>query len=370
METTARPVDLALALGSTTSRPLAIISRHAIAISLALVGLFAAIDHVTGIEATFVMLTYMLPVAIVAWFRSRAAAFVVAACATTCTTWVFVAELATARVSAVLLNAAGALGMFALMIFVLHALRRFVERERKQRRAAVESLRHAERLNVIGTLAAGVAHELGTPLNVISGAAEMLGEGEPPRARIVELSGLILRQTEQITAIIRHLLDFGRRGGVAMAQVDLDRAVANTVDMLAATARKRGVTVAFDGGVGDAHAVRANARELEQVVSNLLINGVQAMPRGGPLHVTTRLELRDGRGYGTVVVADRGAGIRPEHLPYIFDPFFTTKGVGEGHGLGLSVSYGIVSDWGGTIEVASTPGQGATFRVLIPLASG
>ena len=119
--------------------------------------------------------------------------------------------------------------------------------------------------------------------------------------------------------------------------------------------------------------MRANPLELEQVVSNLMLNGIQAMPRGGQLHVTTSLEDRvDATGqrhaFGAIVVADEGVGISEADLPRIFDPFFTTKGVGEGTGLGLSVSYGIVSDWGGTIEVTSAPGRGARFAVLIPLA--
>jgi len=114
--------------------------------------------------------------------------------------------------------------------------------------------------------------------------------------------------------------------------------------------------------------VRANPRELEQVVSNLMLNGIQAMPKGGTLRVTTRTELRPDGEWAAIVVEDQGDGIRPEHLPFIFDPFFTTKGIGEGTGLGLSVSYGIVSDWGGKIEVDSRPGHGAQFSVLLPIA--
>jgi two-component system NtrC family sensor kinase len=257
--------------------------------------------------------------------------------------------------------------MFAAITVLLDALRRHVERERQQRRLAVEQLRHAERLNVIGTLAAGVAHELGTPLNVISGAAELLDER--PDESVREHAALILRQTEKITAIIRHLLDFGRRGGSPATDLELDQAVERGVELLATTARKRGARVIFTAGAAG-QRVRASARELEQVISNLMLNGLHAMTRGGSLRVTTGVERRGDIVYGTVAVADEGCGIAQEHLPCIFDPFFTTKGVGEGTGLGLSVSYGIVSDWGGRIEVTSRPGQGATFLVLLPSVRG
>jgi len=340
--------------------------RHVTLVSVAGVALIALVDHLTGVEITFVVMTYLAPIAAVTWFRSRRHGLAVSALATACAVLIVV-DNAGARLSAVVLDAVGAFGMFAAITVLLDALRRHVERERHQRRLAVEQLRHAERLNVIGTLAAGVAHELGTPLNVISGAAELIDECPDPAAR--EHAALILRQTEKITAIIRHLLDFGRRSGSPAADLELDRAVGRSVELLAATARKRGIQVVFDGGAAG-QRVRASSRELEQVVSNLMLNGIQAMVRGGSLRVATGVERRGDVSYGTISVADEGGGIAEDHLPRIFDPFFTTKGVGEGTGLGLSVSYGIVSDWGGRIEVTSRPGQGATFVVLIPSARG
>jgi two-component system, NtrC family, sensor kinase len=352
-----------------SSRVLACLTRHVVASSLVLLALLALLDHVTGVEATFVVLTYLLPIAAVAWHRSRGAALGVAVAATVCTMVIFVDTQPLARGIHVALNGLGAFGMFAVTIWILHALRGHVDRERAQRRAAVEQLRHAERLNVIGTLAAGVAHELGTPLNVISGAAEIMGEREQSSAKTAQLAALILRQTEQITAIIRHLLDFGRRAGSTSSTIDLDPTVAGTVELLSTTARKRDVVVRFSPQTSGMRHVCAGGRELEQVVSNLMLNGIQAMPRGGTLHVSTRIETLHGASFAAVIVEDEGAGIQPEHLPLIFDPFFTTKGVGEGTGLGLSVSYGIVSDWGGMIEVASTPGSGSSFVVLIPLAA-
>jgi signal transduction histidine kinase len=343
--------------------------RRVIPASVAAVALLAAFDHVTGIETTFVVLTYLLPIAAATWYHSRGAGIAFAVVSTAVTVAIFVDTHAGARTSATVLNGIGAFGMYIAAVFLLDALHQRVERERAQRRLAVEQLRHAERLNVIGTLAAGVAHEIGTPLNVISGAAEILAEDPITEVKASELSQLILNQTEKITAIIRHLLEFGRRGGTAITEVDVDRTIARTVELLAATARKRLVDLRFSGALGGEHPVRGSARELEQVVSNLVLNGIQAMPRGGALRISTRLEGRDGRTFAAIVVEDEGSGIREKDLPFIFDPFFTTKGVGEGTGLGLSVSYGIVQDWGGSFEVSSTPGRGTTFVVRMPLAT-
>ena len=345
-------------------------ARYPLVASLALVALFAAVDAATGVAATFVVLTYLVPIALITWFGSRRVALAIAAISTLCSALIFVRDHPELGRFAVAANAAGAFGMFVAFVGVLDALRRHVEREHRKGRAAIEQLRHAERLNVIGVLAAGVAHELGTPLNVISGAAEMLLEEEPERARVGRLGGLILRQTEQMTAIIRHLLDFGRRNAAAVEEIDVDRVVSGTAELLAATARRGGVDVELALGLGRDHPVRAGAHELEQVVSNLMLNGIQAMRDGGTLRVVTRLEHRGDTAYSAILVEDEGSGIAPEHLPCIFDPFFTTKGIGEGTGLGLSVSYGIVDDWGGAIEVQSAPGSGAAFTVLIPLARG
>jgi signal transduction histidine kinase len=342
--------------------------RTIIPASIVALALLAAFDHATGVETTFVVLTYLLPIAAATWYHSRVAGIAVAVVSTAVTVGIFVDTHAGARGSATVLNGIGAFGMYIAAAFLLDALHDRVERERAQRRLAVEQLRHAERLNVIGTLAAGVAHEIGTPLNVISGAAEILADDPITPAKASELSQLILNQSEKITAIIRHLLEFGRRGGTATAEVDVDGTIARALELLAATARKRGVDIRFAGTLGGEHRVRGSARELEQVVSNLALNGIQAMPHGGALHISTRVEARGEHAFAAIVVEDEGSGIREKDLPFIFDPFFTTKGVGEGTGLGLSVSYGIVQDWGGTFEVSSTPGRGTTFVVLMPLA--
>lgn len=341
--------------------------------TVVLVLLVASLDYASGLEITFVELMYLVPLAFATWFRGRSAGLATAAAAAAITTAITGDEIST---HAAVLNGLGALGIYAVFVWLLAALQVHVEREAERLRGVTDQLRHAERLNVLGVLAAGVAHELGTPLNVISGAAEMLEEDPGSPARTRELSRTVLNQTTRITAIVQNLLDFARRGGNALTKVkpaiELQVAVSTAVDLLAATARKRGTTIELVEGAPSL-AVRANRQEVEQVVSNLILNGIQAMPHGGHVTVETRSEQhpgRDGRPrtFGTIVVEDQGRGIAESDLPHIFDPFFTTKDVGEGTGLGLSVTYGIVTDLGGMIDVATEIGRGTRFVVRLPLA--
>ena len=200
---------------------LRVLERYALAVSVALVALFAVIDRVTGVEITFVVLTYLLPIAIATWFCSRRAGLIIALAST--------AGTALSPYNAIG-NAIGAFAMFAVFAWILAALRGHVERERLQRHATVDQLRHAERLNVIGTLAAGAAHEIGTPLNVISGAAEMfVGRRAHARERGEALDVDPAADRQDHRARSRHLLDFGRRGGTAPTSIALDAAVRDAV---------------------------------------------------------------------------------------------------------------------------------------------
>jgi len=182
-----------------------------------------------------------------------------------------------------------------------------------------------------------------------------------------------LRQTEKISAIIKHLLAFGRRGTGASEVVDLDRVASAATELLGATARQRRTKIAHELATQRVR-VRAADSQVEQVISNLVLNAIQAMPSGGTVRIKTGIATRRDadaieREFGAVTIADEGIGIAARDLSKIFDPFFTTKGVGEGTGLGLSVSYGIVQDHGGSIEVASEQGRGTTFTVLLPLVA-
>jgi signal transduction histidine kinase len=238
--------------------------------------------------------------------------------------------------------------------------------------AAIEQLRHADRLKTVGQIAAGLAHELGTPLNVVSERAEMVASNE---GDTLKNARIIMDESERMTRIIRQLLDFSRGPAFDPAVCKLGVIVEQTAEMLAPLAEKRGVTldVAVDGR---AQLVHADPTKIQQALTNLLINGMQSMPHGGHLRVgltcarATPPPNHGGRpdDYLALEVEDQGEGIDAQALPHIFDPFFTTKGIGEGTGLGLAVTYGIVREHGGWIEVQSAVGRGSRFTVYLPRA--
>jgi two-component system NtrC family sensor kinase len=224
-----------------------------------------------------------------------------------------------------------------------------------------EQLLHADKMASIGLLAAGVAHEVNTPLAGISSYAQMLRdqiEAADPRARLLEK---IERQSFRAAKIIGSLLNFSRSGSLDTAPVDLNRVI---LDVLALSEHQlASVRVKVRKELADdLPPVHGSASRLQQVFFNLVSNARDAMPTGGWMTLASWTE-------GQTVVAevrDTGDGIPREHLVRIFDPFFTTKGVGRGTGLGLSVAYGIVQDHRGSITVESLPRKGTTFRVTLP----
>lgn len=248
--------------------------------------------------------------------------------------------------------------------------------ETEARIATVEQLRHADRLATVGKLASGVAHEIGTPLNVIGVRARLLLTQQHPPAELAVHARSIVDQTERITSIVRQLLDFSRRRGAVLRTLDLQALVAHVVTMLEPLARKRQIQF-------DVHAssqpVNADQSQLQQVLTNIVVNGIHAMPRGGTVRIdldaapatppADHPDAGSNSSWVRLAVADAGCGIAPEHMPLVFEPFFTTKDVGDGTGLGLSVAYGIVREHGGWIDVSSTVGAGSRFTVHLPLAT-
>ena len=332
------------------------VRRAIVPLTIAATVAIGAADYITGVAITLLQLFYLAPLVAGTWLRGRALGLGLAALASACVGAISFHVADSLWPTA--FNTVGCAGVFLVVVVLTDRLRHYVEREQLQRWAAVEQLRHADRLNVIGVLAAGVAHELGTPLNVIAGTAELL---EDQRG-----ADVILRQTDKISKIITHLLAFGRRTSSGTAVVELDRIARSATELLDSTARKRNARIDLVASSG-AVRVRARDAQVEQVVTNLLLNAIQSMPHGGTIRVRTGVERRGGeRLFGSITVEDEGSGIAEADLPRIFDPFFTTKDVGEGTGLGLSVSYGIVQDHGGSIEVASTLGRGTSFVVLLP----
>lgn len=255
----------------------------------------------------------------------------------------------------------------------LAGARASVAAETKARTLALDQLRHAERLTTVGKLASGVAHELGTPLNVITVRAAMIAEGEVEGVEARNGARIIREQTERITRVVRQLLDFARRGTPDKAVHDLVAVVDRSVALLTPLANKAGVHLAIERGERPLNA-NIDSVQVQQVLANLIMNGIQAMPNGGrltiELHRTNAESPPDLAGVVlpciAVAIIDEGAGMDAATLTQVFDPFFTTKNVGEGTGLGLSVAYGIVREHGGWITATSTPGRGTMFTVFFP----
>jgi len=255
----------------------------------------------------------------------------------------------------------------ALLRAVAGEVGRLVERERDAREHArlEEQLRHAERLATIGTLAAGVAHELNEPLGGVLGLAQLAAktEGLPPTAA-ADL-GKIIRAALHAREIVRKLMLFARHEPPRKSVVRLEGLVGDALDLLAPRCAHAGVAVEREFAEGLPDLV-ADAGQMRQVVVNLAVNAIQAMPSGGTLRVRITAE----NGALLLEVADDGAGMDDATRRRIFTPFFTTKDVGEGTGLGLAVVHGIVSSHGGTIAVDTAPGRGSRFKVRLPTGAG
>ena len=232
-----------------------------------------------------------------------------------------------------------------------------------KQRALEDQLRKTERLAELGTLASGMAHEIGTPMNVILGRAELLmrkAKDESTRRGLET----IVTQVERITKIMNQLLSFARKRPSEQRDVDLVWAIGNVLDMLLEKFTSHGIHVVQEYSP-DLPQVLADSDHITQVLLNLLLNACQAMPEGG----TLTLKLCPKGDMLELSVQDTGTGIPEDQVSKIFDPFFTTKAVGEGTGLGLTVVHGILQENNGTIRVNSIPGQGSTFIISLPVYS-
>ncbi len=231
-----------------------------------------------------------------------------------------------------------------------------------------DTIRHTDRLGTVGTLAAGMAHELGTPLNVVSGRAGLIQSGKLNADEIVASAATIQSEAERMTKIIRQLLDFARQKPSAHEPLALNRVVSQTCDVLRSLTQTANVelitelpsqTVSIDG----------DAAQIQQVLTNLITNAIAAMPDGG--NVTVSLSQRGDEStqdaQAEIRVTDAGGGIQPQDVERIFEPFYTTKDVGQGTGLGLSIAYGIVREHGGDIHFDRVPSGGSQFTVTFPV---
>jgi len=281
-------------------------------------------------------------------------------------------------------------------------LERTLAEQNRSLREAQSALVQSEKLASLGQLAAGVAHEINNPIAYVTNNLAVLRRDVPAAMEVLaiyraaherlaevapEVAAVAARREEEIDLpyilenldrqfatsleglqrvrdIVRNLRDFARLDEADLKEADLNAGLLSTLEILHHELKQKEIrlTTRF----GELPPVLCHPGKLNQVFLNLLVNAVQASEPGGAVEVRTAPE---GPGAGVIVeVEDRGAGILPEHLPRIFDPFFTTKPVGQGTGLGLSVSYGIVRDHGGTIQVESEPGRGSVFQVRLPVS--
>ncbi len=244
--------------------------------------------------------------------------------------------------------------------------------EAESRLQLERELRQSEKLAIVGQLASGLAHDIGTPLNIISGRAELIRRRLEEKEEAQKNLNIIVQQTEKITKIIQQLLGFVRKKWPEQKQLNVGFLLETTLELFDYLIRKQGVKVVKDV-VSPLPPVMGDMDQLNQVFSNLFLNAIQAMPQGGTLRLSASQKriskegLNEGkRFYIEVGIEDTGVGMRKDVLMKIFDPFFTTKEEDKGTGLGLTVSQGIVEDHDGWIDVESEIGKGSVFKVYLP----
>jgi signal transduction histidine kinase len=264
---------------------------------------------------------------------------------------------------------------FNEMTFSLRESRGETQRQNEAKLALEQRLGQTEKLATIGQLAAEIAHEVGTPLNVIAGRAKSIKKKAKDPDAVEKNAEIVAEQTARITRIIQRLLDFTRRkvGTTGKAEINLNELSLTTMELLAGQFAAAKVKTKLDRAES-LPKVAGDADRLQQVLINLLLNAVQAMPDGGQLVVETRamkrarpgLEGSAEQGFVSIAVRDTGIGIPEDIREKIFDPFYTTKEGQGGTGLGLAVCSGIVKEHDGWIDVEANDGGGTLFRVYLP----
>ena len=235
--------------------------------------------------------------------------------------------------------------------------------------AAESKLIQTTKLAAVGEMAAGVAHELNNPLTTVVGFSELVLESTPEDSPIRDDLTVVLQEARRARDVVRRLLDFSRQSETVKTKADINEVVQDVVSLMQHLFHINQITidVQYESGLP---WVMMDINQMKQVFLNLFHNALNAMPNGGTLSISTSAEIRYGSPYVAVSVKDTGMGIPEDNLPRIFEPFFTTRADQGGTGLGLSVTYGIVTDHGGTIEVESTSGNGSKFVVLLPVKNG
>ena len=253
------------------------------------------------------------------------------------------------------------------MIYQLRETEMELNARMEAQRLAENRLVQAAKLAAVGEMAAGIAHELNNPLTSVTGFAELVMDDLPQDSPSRPDLDIVVREARRARDVVRRLLDFARQSESARASASLNRVVDDVVTLTRHLIHTNGVELKLDMQE-DLPWVSMDENQMKQVLLNLVHNALQAMPSGGQMEIRTAAFQKVGREGVMVSVSDNGVGIQLEDQPRIFEPFFTTKADRGGTGLGLSVTYGIVSDHGGEIEMVSQPGQGAMFRVWLPKA--
>jgi signal transduction histidine kinase len=251
----------------------------------------------------------------------------------------------------------------------LEAARHRTHAETEARLAALDQLRHAERLATLGQLASVLAHELGTPLNVVAGHAKMIGSGRLDTSGVHESSEAIGAQCERMTRLVRRILDYARPKPAKRLWIDASEVVAKVGELLGGLAQQRKVKLALPPSP-DQVRVFADPEQLHQAITNLVMNAVQASRPGQRVDLGVGSAVRNDRDserFAVLSVTDQGRGIPDDVRERMFEPFYTTKPPGEGTGLGLSVVADVVREHGGFVEVFSKPEEGSRFSIHLPL---
>ena len=239
----------------------------------------------------------------------------------------------------------------------------------RRRAESQDRLLLSEKQASVGRLAAGVAHEINNPLTGVLTYTHMLLRRKDLNEEVRADLQTVAEATERVRKIVKGLLDFSRQTKLDREQVDVNRLISNTIALMENQALVKGIGMAFKPG-DDLHTVNMDRNQFQSVLLNVLINALDATKPGDSITVSTSnspVVNEAGQEGIEISVADTGCGIPPEHLNKLFDPFFTTKEVGHGTGLGLSVTLGIVQRHGGSIQVTSEVGKGATFTIWVPL---
>jgi two-component system NtrC family sensor kinase len=229
-----------------------------------------------------------------------------------------------------------------------------------------EQLLQSRKMASIGTFTSGIAHELNNPLNNISITAEslLLEYPDADKAEAHEMIQDILHQADRASQVVKNLLEFSRTERPFLMQLSVKEVIQGTVRLVKNQIMVKGIQLETEIA-DDLPAIRGKRQDLQQAFLNIILNSIQATEKGGVISIRT--EKAHG-GYIRVAIGDTGTGIKPGDLEHIFDPFYTTKPVGEGTGLGLSLTYGIIKTHGGYIEVKSELGKGTVFFIHLPVA--